>query len=140
MIGRRGFRIVETPCASSGSVRVRQPLPDENHSPSIGEDHRWPRITLPQHERAPPELMRVAGKLEDRCRPPGPRHGAGPADGAASPGEPISTRIDYGTESVVTSHTTSARAHCKSPVGRSSCGIVAGGRATSVIRASEAVP
>jgi hypothetical protein len=87
-----------------------------------------------------PGLTRVAGNPRTVYRPPGPRHGAGPAEGAASPGEPISTRIDYGTESVVTSHTTSARAQCKGLVGRSSCGIVAGGRATSVIRASEAVP
>jgi hypothetical protein len=139
MIGRRGFQIVETLRASSGSGRVRLPFLGKNHSPSIAEDRQWLRITLPQHERAPPELTRVAGNPQDCCRP-GPIHGSGPAEGAASPGKPISTRIDYGTESVVTSHTTSARAQCKSPVGRSSCGIVAGGRATSVIRASEGVP
>src|SRR5580658_6134939 len=75
-----------------------------------------------------------------RCRPPGPRRSAGPAEGAASPGKPISTRIDYGTESVVISHTTSARAQCKSLAGRSSCGIVAAGQGTPEIRTSEAVP
>lgn len=137
MIGSRGFRIVETPRASSGSVRVRSPLLGQNYPPSIAEDRQWLRIMLPQHERAPPELARDAGKPID-C--PGPRHGAGPAEGAASPGKPSSTRIDYGTESVVISHTTSARAQCKSLVGRSSCGIVAAGQAASVIRACEAVP
>jgi hypothetical protein len=87
MIGTRGFQIRETPHASSGSVRVRLPLPGENRPPSVSEARRWPRITLPQHERAPPELTRVAGNST-----PGPRHGAGPAEGTASPGEPISTR------------------------------------------------
>jgi hypothetical protein len=61
MIVRRGFRILETPRASSGSVRVRLPLLGENHSSPVGEDRGSPRITLPQHERAPPELTRVAG-------------------------------------------------------------------------------
>ena len=65
MIGRRGFRIAETPRASSGSVRLRSRFLGENHSPSTGEDCRWPRITLPQHERAPPELTRAAGKARD---------------------------------------------------------------------------
>jgi hypothetical protein len=137
MVGRRGFRIVGTPRASSRSVRIRLPLPGENRPPFFNEAHRWPRITLPQHGRAPPELTRV---VQGPLRTTGPRYGAGPAEGAASPGEPISTRIDYGTESVVISHTTSARAQCKSLVSRSSCGIVAAGRATSAIRASEAVP
>ena len=54
MIGRRGFRIVGTPRASSGSLRVRLRLPGDNPAPSISEAHRWPRITLPRHERAPP--------------------------------------------------------------------------------------
>jgi hypothetical protein len=56
MIGRRGFRIAGTPCASSGSVRVRLPLPGENHARSASEAPRSPRITRPQRERAPPEL------------------------------------------------------------------------------------
>jgi hypothetical protein len=60
MIGRRGFRVVGTPRASSGSVRVGLPLLAENHAPSVNEAHRWPRITLPRRERAPPELTRVA--------------------------------------------------------------------------------
>jgi hypothetical protein len=68
MIGRRGFRILEIPRASSGSVGVRSPLPGENHSPLIREDRQWPRITLPQHERAPPELTRAAGKHQTRPR------------------------------------------------------------------------
>ena len=55
MIGSRGFQIVETPRASSGSARVRLPLRGENHSPSVNEARRWPRITRPQRERAPPE-------------------------------------------------------------------------------------
>ena len=58
MIGRRGFRIVATPRASSGPARIRLPLLGENHSPSVGEDRKWPRITLPQHERAPPNRRR----------------------------------------------------------------------------------
>ena len=65
MIGSRGFRIVETPRASSGSVRVRPPLLGENRSPRTSEDRRRPRITLPQRERAPPELTRAAGKTRD---------------------------------------------------------------------------
>jgi hypothetical protein len=65
MIGRRGFQIVETPRASSGSARVRLPLLGENHSPSIAEDRKWPRITLLPHERAPPELTRGAGNPRD---------------------------------------------------------------------------
>jgi hypothetical protein len=55
MIGRRGFQIVETPRATSGSVRVRLPLLGENHSPPTAEDRQWPHITLPHHERAPPD-------------------------------------------------------------------------------------
>jgi hypothetical protein len=70
----------------------------------------------------------------------GPRYGAGPAGATASPGKPISTRIDYRTESVVTSHITSARAQCKSPVSRSSCGIAPTDGAISAIRASEVGP
>jgi hypothetical protein len=54
MIGRRGFRVVGTPRASSGSVRVGLPLPGENHAPSVYEAHRSPRITLPRRQRAPP--------------------------------------------------------------------------------------
>jgi hypothetical protein len=62
MIGRRGFQIEETRRASSGSVRVRWPLPGENHSAPVGQDRRRPCEMLPQHERAPPtELARVAG-------------------------------------------------------------------------------
>jgi len=91
MIGRRGFRIVETPCASSASVRVQPPLLGESHSPPVTEDRRWRGITLPEHDRAPPGLTRVAGVPNDRCAT-GPRHGTGPAEGAASPGKPISTR------------------------------------------------
>jgi hypothetical protein len=60
MIGRRGFRIAGTSRASYGSVCIRLPLPGENRSPSVNEAHRWPRITLPRRERAPPELTRVA--------------------------------------------------------------------------------
>jgi hypothetical protein len=54
MISRRGFRIVGTPRASSGSVRGWLPHPGESRPPFINEAHRWPRITLPQRERAPP--------------------------------------------------------------------------------------
>jgi hypothetical protein len=68
MIGRRGFRIVGTPRASSGSVRLRLPLPGQNHSPSVDEAHRWPRITRPQRERAPPELARVGRGTEGPLR------------------------------------------------------------------------
>jgi hypothetical protein len=85
MIGSRGFQILEAPRASSGSVRVRLPLLGESHSPLISEDCPWPRITLTQRERAPPELTRVTGKPRHSYRP-GPRHGAGPAEGAAGPG------------------------------------------------------
>jgi hypothetical protein len=70
MIGRRGFRIVGTARASSRSVRIRLRLPGESHSPFVNEAHRWRRITLPRHERAPPELTRVA---QGRCRPPRPQ-------------------------------------------------------------------
>jgi hypothetical protein len=61
MIGRRGFQILKAPHASCGSVSTRLPLLGDNHSPSVGEDRRWRLMTLPQHERAPPELTRVAG-------------------------------------------------------------------------------
>jgi hypothetical protein len=60
MIGRRGFRIVGTPRASSGSVSIRLPLPGENRSLFVNEAHGWRRIALPRRERAPPELARVA--------------------------------------------------------------------------------
>jgi len=65
MIGRRGFQIVETPCASSGSARVQLPFLGENHSPPVSEARPWLRITPPRHERAPPELTRDAGKPRD---------------------------------------------------------------------------
>jgi hypothetical protein len=71
MIGRRGFRIVGTPRASSGSVRVRPPLLGENYSPPVGEDRQWPRITLPQ-QRAPPELATVAGNQRPVADHPAP--------------------------------------------------------------------
>jgi hypothetical protein len=61
MIGRRGFQILETLHVSSGSARVRLPFLGENHSPPVSEARRWLRITLPQRERGPPELTRVAG-------------------------------------------------------------------------------
>jgi hypothetical protein len=61
MIGRRGFQIVETPRASSGSVRARLPLLGENHSPPTAADHQRPRITLPYHERAPPHRRGLPG-------------------------------------------------------------------------------
>jgi hypothetical protein len=54
MIGSRGFRIAETPRASSGSLRIRLLLPGANHSSPGVADHRSPRIRLPRHERAPP--------------------------------------------------------------------------------------
>jgi hypothetical protein len=60
MIGRRGFRVVGTPRASSGSLRVRLPLRGENRSQFVNQAHGWRRIALPRHERAPPELARVA--------------------------------------------------------------------------------
>jgi hypothetical protein len=69
MIGRRGFRIAGTSRASSGSVRVRLPLPGENRSPFVNEGHRRPRIALPHHERAPPGLTRVAQGPLQTTRP-----------------------------------------------------------------------
>jgi hypothetical protein len=54
MIGRRGFQILETLHVSSGSARVRLPFLAENHAPPVNEARGWLRITLPQHERAPP--------------------------------------------------------------------------------------
>ena len=69
MIGRRGFRIVGTPCASCGSVRVRLLLPGENHSRSVTEAHRSPRITLPHHQRAPPAADESGRETQNHCRP-----------------------------------------------------------------------
>jgi len=88
------------------------------------------RIPPPRRSRSPPG----SHTLND------PRHGAGPAEATASPGEPISTRIDYGTESVVTSHITLARAQCKRLASRPSCGIAPTDGALSAIRASEVGP
>jgi hypothetical protein len=64
MIGRRGFQIVGTPRASSGSVRSRLPLPGKNHSPFVSEDRRWRLMKLPQHGRAPPELRGTPGTAD----------------------------------------------------------------------------
>jgi len=58
MISRRGFRIVGTPRASSGSVRGWLPHPGESSLPFINEAQRWRRTTLPPRERAPPEPTR----------------------------------------------------------------------------------
>jgi len=91
-----------------------------------------------QRSRSPPGTR---GQLPGAKRAtPAPRYGAGPAEATASPGEPISTRIDYRTESVMTSHITPARTQCKSPVSRSSCGIAPTDGALSAIRASEVGP
>jgi hypothetical protein len=69
MISRRGFRIVGTPRASSGSVRFWLSLPGESRPPFINEGRRWRRIALPQHERAPPEPTRVAQGPSRTTRP-----------------------------------------------------------------------
>jgi hypothetical protein len=123
MIGWWGFQIVEPPRASSGSARIQHSLAAKNQTQPV-------RIAPPRRSRSPPGQR----KLND------PRYGAGPAEATASPGKPISTRIDYGTESVVTSHITPARSQCKSPISRSSCGIAPTDGAVSAIRASEVGP
>jgi hypothetical protein len=98
-------------------------------------------------KREPAAAAQGAGTLAissgGRRRPHGnidPRYGAGPAGATASPGEPISTRIGYRTESVVISHSTSAWTQCKSPASRPSCGIAPTDGALSAIRASEVGP
>jgi hypothetical protein len=123
MIGWWGFQIVEPPRASSGSARIQHSHAAKNQTQPV-------RIAPPRRSRSPPGQR----KLND------PRYGAGPAEATASPGEPISTRIDYGTESVVISHITPARSQSKSPVSRSSCGIAPTDGAVSAIRASEVGP
>jgi len=130
MIGWWGFQIVEPPRASSGSARIRRSLAAENRTSPAIENTQPVRIAPQRRSRSPPGQR----KLND------PRYGAGPAEATASPGKPISTRIDYGTESVVTSHITRARSQCKSPISRSSCGIAPTDGAISAIRASEVGP
>jgi hypothetical protein len=133
MIGCWGFQIVEPPRASSGPARIQRSLAAENSASIAIENTRPVRIVPPRHSRSPPGLP-GAGRHQPS------RYGAGPAEATASPGEPISTRIDYGTESVVTSHITPARSQCKSPISRSSCGIAQTDGAVSAIRASEVGP
>jgi hypothetical protein len=106
----------------------------------------WRGFQIVELPRASSRSARIAPQRRSRS-PPGPsrkrndlRYGAGPAEATASPGKPISTRIDYGTESVVTSHITPARSQCKSPISRSSCGIAQTDGAVSAIRASEVGP
>jgi len=133
MIGWWGFQIVEPPRASSGLARIRRSLATENRASIPIENTQPVRIAPPRRSRSPPG---AAGNRTASA----PRYGAGPAEATASPGKPISTRIDYGTESVVTSHITRARSQCKSPISRSSCGIAPTDGAISAIRASEVGP
>jgi len=126
MIGWRGFQVVGQPRASSGSARIQRSLAAKSQMQPV-------RIAPPRRSRSPPGSRKPNGNID-------PRYGAGPAEATASPGEPISTRIDYGTESVVTSHITPARSQCKSPISRSSCGIAQTDGAVSAIRASEVGP
>lgn len=150
MIGTRGFQNVEPLRASPGFSRANAPLALKDNSPLAGQSRRKLRTAVPQRARDPPEPARRT----PRSRRELPRTLQDPfaerqhrshiwhwaSGGAASPGEPISTRIDYGTESVVTTHTTSARAQCKSPLSRPSCGIVPADGAMSAIRAREVGP
>jgi hypothetical protein len=85
MIDRRGFRIAETPCATSGSARVRLPFLGGNHPP---------RITLPWQERAPPGTDKSAGQPEQIPAPDmalGQRR-APPAQANQSPPESTTER------------------------------------------------
>ena len=112
-----------------------KPLADPHRGPSVAE-HR--ASTARAGSSGTDEGCR---KFNDRCgTATSPRHGAGPAGAPLAQANQSPPGIDYGTESVVISHTTSARAQCKGPVGRSSCEIAAGGRAVSPIRSSEAIP
>jgi hypothetical protein len=99
--------------------------------------HRRERSADARRDAAPPAISSGTAGSQTATSP---RYGAGPAEATASPGKPISTRIDYGTESVVTSHITSARAQCKSLVSRPSCGIAPTDGALSAMRASEVGP
>ncbi len=143
MIGTRGFQNVEPLRASPGFSRANAPLALKDNSPLAGQSRRKLRTAVPQRARDPPEPARRT----PRSRRELPRTLQDPfaerqhrshiwhwaSGGAASPGEPISTRIDYGTESVVISHTTSARAQCKGSLSPSSCGIALAGRARTPV-------
>lgn len=145
MMGSRGFQMVEPPRAASGSAPIQRPLMAGNRVPHAAGNWRPPiatPIATPHRSRSPPSRRTVAGRFQRKLaqRRHQPRHGTGPAEATASPVKPISTRIDYGTESVVTSHITSARSQCKSPLSRPSCRIVPTDGALSAIRASEVGP
>jgi hypothetical protein len=143
MIGRRGFQNVEPPRASPGPFRAPMPLASEDKPPLDGENRTRLPAAVPRRARDPPEPGQRCRDLSE-IRPlignTSPLHGAGPAEAPPAQANQSPPRIDYGTESVVTTYTTSARAQCKSPVSRPSCGIVPTDGALSAIRASQVGP
>jgi hypothetical protein len=70
----------------------------------------------------------------------GPRHGAGPAEAPLAQANQAPPEIDYRTESVMTTQTTSACSQCKGPLSRSSCGIARPRYVRQAVQASRAYP
>jgi hypothetical protein len=128
MIVRRGFRIAEPPRASASPTR----------SVPVRERRHRMRIALRPGARAPPEprpapVTGAAGNTSSR-------HGAGPAEAPLAQANQTPPRVDYGTESVMTTQITSACSQCKRPLSRASCGIAQAGCVRQAMRRSEAYP
>jgi hypothetical protein len=176
MIGRRGYRIAERPCAfhrpQSGAPQQRG-APRQARAPrqaGVPQQAEAPRPGVARHSaRDPPPDIHLAprppvgdgeelgrppvGDGEESDRPPvgdggmdrppsaaasNPGKGAGPAEPPASPDRTKLHRNQITERSRgMTTHITSARAGCKRPGRRSSCGIVL---AANVSHGSGGVP
>jgi hypothetical protein len=70
----------------------------------------------------------------------GSTYGTGPAEAPLAQANQAPPEIDYPTESVMTTHLTSACTQCKAPLTRSSCGIAQARSVRQAVQASRAYP
>jgi len=121
MIGRRGFRIVEPARASCG---LGPSTPAIEHRRVAAERQLAAALTLPGHARAPPGQGSMPGSgFLLRGRRSGSGNSTGPAVAPLAQANQTPPETDYGTESVMTTHTTLARARCKGGLHPPSCEI-----------------
>lgn len=140
MIGNRGFPTVEPPRALVGLARPEPGTKGRNRV----------RIAWRHGPRAPPgrcqtpesgQIIRSGTAVPSVTdSETGSRYGAGPAEAPLAQANQAPPEIDYRTESVMSTHITSACSQCKGPLSHSSCGIAQAGCVRQAVQASRAYP